>query len=148
MALEEAGLRPARFEVELTETAIMKNLDAARATMDMLRAAGVGVTLDDFGAGHSSLSQLRDLALDKVKIDKSFVDRICQDARIASLTQAIVDMCRRLDLPCVAEGIERQDQLEELRRAGCEGGQGFLFAQAMPEAMAASFIEARRSRAA
>ncbi len=147
-ALEAAGLPATRFEIEVTETAIMKNLDAARATIRTLRTAGVRVTLDDFGAGHSSLSQLRDLALDKVKIDKSFVDRICRDAKIASLTHAIVDMCRRLDLPCVAEGIERQDQLEELKRAGCEGGQGFLFARAMPEAMAARFIEAQRSRAA
>jgi diguanylate cyclase (GGDEF)-like protein len=148
MALEEVGLSPTRFEIEVTETAIMKNLDAARTTIRILRAAGVRVTLDDFGAGHSSLSQLRDLALDKVKIDKSFVDRICNDAKIASLTRAIVDMCRRLDLPCVAEGIERQEQLEELKLSGCEGGQGWLFARAMPEAKVAEFVKARRPRAA
>ena len=110
----------------------------------MLRAAGVRAVLDDFGAGHSSLSQLGDLALDKVKIDKSFVESLSDDPKIASLTRAIVDMCRRLDLPCVAEGIERQEQLDELRLAGCEGGQGWLFARPMPAGMTLKFIEERR----
>jgi EAL domain-containing protein (putative c-di-GMP-specific phosphodiesterase class I) len=109
-----------------------------------VRAAGVRVALDDFGAGHSSLAQVRDLALDKIKIDKSFVDRVCLDPKIASLTRSIVDMARRLDLPCVAEGIESPEQLEELKLGGCAGGQGWLFAEAMPEAIAARFITERR----
>ena len=143
-ALEEIGLPPSRFEVELTEAAIMKDQRAACTTIDTVRAAGVRVALDDFGAGHSSLAQVRDLALDKIKIDKSFVDRICLDPKIASLTRSIVDMARRLDLPCVAEGIERPEQLEELKLGGCAGGQGWLFAGAMPEAVAAQFIAEQR----
>ena len=109
-----------------------------------MRAAGVRVALDDFGAGHSSLAQVRDLEFDEIKIDKSFVDRVCLDPKIANLTRSIVDMARRLDLPCVAEGIERPEQLEELRLAGCVGGQGWLFAGAMPEAAATQYIEDRR----
>ncbi len=144
VVLEELGFSASRFEVEVTETAITKNFDAARATIEALRAAGVGVALDDFGAGHSSLAQVRDLEFDKIKIDKSFVDRICLDPKIASLTRSIVDMARRLDLPCVAEGIERPEQLDELRHAGCVGGQGWLFAGAMPEAAAARYIADRR----
>ncbi len=147
-ALKEFGFPPTRFEVEVSEAAIMKNLDAARATIEALRKAGVRVALDDFGAGASSLAQLRDLALDKIKIDRSFIDKVCCDPKIAVLTRAIVDMCRRLDLPCVAEGIERQEQLDELRLGGCAGGQGALFASAMPEAMVAEFIKDRRSQAA
>ncbi len=147
-ALTEFGFPPARFEVEVSEAAIMKNLDAARATIEALRKAGVRVALDDFGAGASSLAQLRDLALDKIKIDRSFIDKVCRDPKIAVLTRAIIDMCRRLDLPCVAEGIERQEQLDELRLGGCVGGQGALFAGAMPEAMVAEFIKDRRSQAA
>ncbi len=143
-ALEEFGFCASRFEAEVTETAIMKNFDAARATIEMVRAAGVRVALDDFGAGHSSLAQVRDLALDRIKIDKSFVDRVCVDPKIASLTRSIVDMARRLDLPCVAEGVERPEQLEELRLGGCADGQGWLFAGAMPEADAARFIAERR----
>ncbi len=145
-ALAESGFPPTRFEIELTETAIMKNLDAARATIETLRAAGVRVALDDFGAGYSSLAQVRDLALDKIKIDKSFVERVCLDPKIASLTRAILDMARRLDLPCVAEGIESAEQLDALRLGGCAEGQGWLFAEAMPEAMVARFIEERRGR--
>ena len=143
-ALEEFGFSASRFEVEVTETAITKNFDAARATIEALRAAGVRVALDDFGAGHSSLAQVRDLDFDKIKIDKSFIDRVCLDPKIASLTRSIIDMAHRLDLPCVAEGIERPEQLEELRLAGCAGGQGWLFARAMPEAAAARYIADRR----
>ena len=142
--LAEFGLPPTRFEIELTEAAIAKDLGAACSTIAAVRAAGVRVALDDFGAGHSSLAQVRDLEFDKIKIDKSFVDRVCLDPKIANLTRSIVDMARRLDLPCVAEGIERPEQLEELRLAGCVGGQGWLFAGAMPEAAATQYIEDRR----
>jgi len=141
--LEELGLPPTRFEIELTEAAVMKDLEAASATIDAVREAGIRVTLDDFGAGHSSLAQVRDLALDKIKIDKTFVDRVCLDPKIAGLTRSIVDMARLLGLPCVAEGIERWEQLEALRLAGCAVGQGWLFAGAMPEETAARFIAER-----
>jgi EAL domain-containing protein (putative c-di-GMP-specific phosphodiesterase class I) len=147
-ALKEFGFPLTRFEVEVSEAAIMKNLDAARATIEALRKAGVRVTLDDFGAGASNLAQLRDLPLDKIKIDRSFIDKVCRDPKIAVLTRAIIDMCRRLDLPCVAEGIERQEQLDELRLGGCAGGQGPLFASPMPEAMVAEFIKDRLHQAA
>ena len=145
--LEEHGFPPSRFEIELTEAAVMKDLEAACATIDAVREAGIRVTLDDFGAGRSSLAQVRDLALDKIKIDKTFVDRVCLDPKIAGLTRSIVDLARRLGLPCVAEGIERPEQLEALRLAGCAGGQGWLFASAMPEETAANFIEERRGPA-
>ena len=135
---------PARFEIELTEAVITKDLAAACATIAAVREAGVRVALDGFGAGRSSLAQVRDLEFDKIKIDKSFVDRVCLDPKIASLTRSIVDMARRLDLTCVAEGIERPEQLEELRLAGCVGGQGWLFADAMPEDAAARYIAEQR----
>jgi diguanylate cyclase (GGDEF)-like protein len=147
-ALKEFGFPPTRFEVEVSEAAIMKNLDAARATIEALRKARVRVTLDDFGAGASSLAQLRELAIDKIKIERSFIDEICREPKIAVLTRAIIDMCRRLDLPCVADGIERQEQLDELRLSGCAGGQGALFASAMPDAMVAEFLKDRLSQAA
>ncbi len=146
-ALKEFGFPPTRFEVEVSEAAI-RNLDAARATIEALRKAGVRVALDEFGAGASSLAQLRDLPLDKIKIDRSFIDKVCCDPKIAVLTRAIVDMCRRLELPCVAEGIERREQLDELRLGGCAGGQGALFAGAMPAAMVAEFIKDRCIEAA
>ena len=91
---------------------------------------------------------MRDLALDKIKIDRSFIDKVGRDPKIAVLTRAIIDMCRRLDLPCVADGIERQEQLDELRLGGCAGGQGALFSVPMPEAMVAEFIKDRLIEAA
>ena len=92
-----------------------------RLSDDRDRAGGRrGVALNDFGAGHSSLAQVRDLALDRIKIDKSFIDRICLDPKIASLTRSIVDMARRLDLPCVAEGIERESPWWAAARRRCD----------------------------
>jgi predicted signal transduction protein with EAL and GGDEF domain len=138
--ISECGLPPKRFEAEVTETAIMKNLENARRTIEALKAAGASVALDDFGTGYSSLSQIRDLPLDKIKIDKSFVDRICADPRIASLVRSIVDMCERLELRCVAEGIERQDQLDELKLCGCYAGQGYLFSRPVPKEKVHEYI--------
>jgi diguanylate cyclase (GGDEF)-like protein len=147
-ALKEFGLPPTRFEVEVSEAEIVKNFAAARTTIEALRTAGVRVALDHLGAGALSLAQMRDLAIDKVKIDKSFIAKVCCDPKIATLTRAIVDMCRRLGLACVADGIEHQEQLDELRFDGCAGGQGALFASAMPGAMVTEFIKEQRSRAA
>lgn len=146
--IAECGLPPQRFEAEVTETAIMKNMGNARNTIESLRAAGIRVALDDFGTGYSSLSQIRDLPLDKIKIDKSFIDRICIDPRIANLVRSIVDMCDCLELRCIAEGIERQDQLDKLRLCGCKSGQGYLFSRPLPQQRVDEYIcELARSAA-
>ena len=146
--IAECGLPPQRFEAEVTETAIMKNVGNARNTIESLRAAGIRVALDDFGTGYSSLSQIRDLPLDKIKIDKSFIDRICIDPRIANLVRSIVDMCNCLELRCIAEGIERQDQLDQLRLCGCNSGQGYLFSRPLPQEKVDEYIcELARSAA-
>ncbi len=146
--LAECRLPPQRFVAEITETAIIKNLLNARSTIENLKAAGIRVALDDFGTGYSSLSQVRDLRLDEIKIDKSFVDHVCVDRRIAGLVSSIIEMCGRLDLMCVAEGIERQDQLDELKRCGCRRGQGYLFSQALPENRLDEYIRSRLPQAA
>ncbi len=146
LVLAECGLPMHRFEAEITETALTRDVDAARATIESLRAAGARVSLDDFGTGHSSLSQIRNLPLDKVKIDKSFVDHIGADPRMRNLVDAIILMCDRLGLSCVAEGIEHQEQADILRAMGCSGGQGYLFARPLPVADAQRLIEARTLR--
>ncbi|HEY4985407.1 MAG TPA: EAL domain-containing protein, partial [Bradyrhizobium sp.] len=130
--LMEAGLAPHRFEAEVTETALIKNIDEARRTLECLKAANIRISLDDFGTGYSSLSQIKDLPLDKVKIDKSFVDKICSDAKMGSLVRAIITMCENLELQCVAEGIEDVLQLDLLKAGGCNLGQGYLFSQPIP----------------
>ena len=145
--LMEAGLAPHRFEAEVTETALIKSIDEARRTLECLKAANIGISLDDFGTGYSSLSQIKDLPLDKVKIDKSFVDKICSDAKMGSLVRAIITMCENLELQCVAEGIEDVLQLDLLRAGGCNLGQGYLFSRPIPPEQIAALL-ARTDKAA
>ena len=138
--LAECGLDPRRFGAEVTETAIMTDVSAATATISALKLAGVSVSLDDFGTGYSSFSELCELPLDCVKIDKKFVDRICSDPRAASIVSAIVKMCASLDLTCVAEGVEHQEQRELLVSLGCQKGQGFLISRPAAERAALDLL--------
>lgn len=139
--LAECGLAPRRFEAEVTETAIMSDFVAATATISALKLSGVRVALDDFGTGYSSFSELCELPLDKVKIDKKFVDKICADERAASVVGAIVSMCGGLGLSCVAEGVEREDQMDMLKQIGCAKAQGYLIARPVREEHARALVD-------
>lgn len=139
--LTECGLPAHRLEIEVTETAIMTDLETARQTLQNLKATGARISLDDFGTGYSSLSQIRNLPLDKVKIDKSFIDKIVTDKKTLALVETIVTMCKALSFECTAEGIEEQAQLELLKKTGCNTGQGYLYARPMPLAEAQALIE-------
>jgi EAL domain-containing protein (putative c-di-GMP-specific phosphodiesterase class I) len=110
----------------------MADVDRAASVLRELRSLGVRVGVDDFGTGYSSLSYLADLEFDFVKIDKSFVSRYAQDRRAAALLEAIATLCRSLDLPTVAEGVETDAQLAEVRRLGSTYAQGYLFGRPMP----------------
>jgi diguanylate cyclase (GGDEF)-like protein len=152
--LGECGLPPARLEIEVTETAIMKDLPAALRTLENLKAAGARISLDDFGTGFSSLSQIRNLPLNKVKIDKSFIDGIVLDAKTRSLVETIVTMCQALNIECTAEGVEQPEQLAELSRIGCHSAQGYLLSRPLTlkaaqrlinQAYPVAFIETKRS---
>jgi diguanylate cyclase (GGDEF)-like protein len=116
--------------VEVTETALVADLDAAAATLAQLQALGVRVALDDFGTGYSSLSYLRRLPVDILKIDRSFVQDL--DTGDARLLTAVVAMAGSLGLTCVAEGVEHESQAVALREMHCERAQGYLFARPMP----------------
>ena len=129
-----AGCAPHEIELELTESAVMDQPDAAEATMRRLHALGVRLAMDDFGTGYSSLAALKRFPVDCVKIDRSFVNDIPADSDDSALTRAIIAMGHSLGLHVVAEGVERSDQLEFLRREGCDEYQGYLFARPMPEA--------------
>ncbi len=129
-----AGCAPHQIELELTESAVMDQPDAAEATMRRLKALGVRLAMDDFGTGYSSLAALKRFPVDCVKIDRSFVNDIPADGDDAALTRAIIAMGHSLGLHVVAEGVERRDQLEFLRHEGCDEYQGYHFAKPMPEA--------------
>jgi len=132
--IAEAGCAPRQIELELTETAVMAEPVAAAQTMRRLKDLGVRLAMDDFGTGHSSLAALKRFPMDVVKIDRSFVSDIATDADDAALTRAIIAMGHSLGLHVVAEGVEHNDQLEFLRREGCDEYQGYLFARPLPEA--------------
>jgi diguanylate cyclase (GGDEF)-like protein len=125
-------LPPGQLVVEITESGIFADLEVARRTVTALRELGVGVSLDDFGVGYSSLAQLNNMPLDSVKIDRSFLALIDQDARSARFFQALLRLAHDIDLPVVAEGVERPDQLAQLQRLGCPLAQGYLLGRPVP----------------
>jgi EAL domain-containing protein (putative c-di-GMP-specific phosphodiesterase class I) len=122
-----------RVTLEVTES-VMVDSDPALNALRELRSLGVQIAVDDFGTGYSSLSCLRDLPIDVLKIAKPFVDRLGRSDDDRALAASVVGVARSLRLDTVAEGIERPDQAEVLRAAGCRGGQGFLFGRALPPA--------------
>lgn len=132
-ALRQSGVAPSRIVFELTETAMLRDFGAAREALGMLSAMGAQVAIDDFGTGHASLSYLRELPIGRVKIDRSFVSGEKALAR-RDLLGAVIAMCRSLDLPCVAEGVETDEQMAFLSSAGCDALQGYLIARPMPPA--------------
>jgi diguanylate cyclase (GGDEF)-like protein/PAS domain S-box-containing protein len=132
--LTESGLEPASLVIEITETAIIRDAEAARGRLHELKRLGVLVAIDDFGTGYSSLAYLRQFPVDALKIDRSFVAAMGESPESAALVHALVDLGRALGLETLAEGIEDRAQLEALRNEQCLRGQGFLLSRpAAPE---------------
>jgi diguanylate cyclase (GGDEF)-like protein len=125
--INRVGLDPRRLELEITETAVMTDADVAQKIVTELRAAGVRISLDDFGTGQSSLGRLRDFSFDKVKVDRAFVSRIAADRASEHIVKAIIAMCEGLDLEVVAEGIEDLAEASKLKDLGCGMGQGYFY---------------------
>ena len=128
-ALDSSGLPPGALVLEVTESAIIENLDLTLPRLHAIRSLGVGLAVDDFGTGYSSLSYLADLPVNLVKIDKSFIDRITADAGGTTMARAVIDLSRALDYTCIAEGVESESQRAALDELGCENSQGYLFAR-------------------
>ncbi len=131
-ALERSGLPPSSLVLEITETALLQNREAARTSLAGLRALGAGVSLDDFGTGYSSLSFLRELPVTGVKVDRSFVRDAVERPEDRAITEAIIRLATGLGLETIAEGIETDDQRELLRDLGCARAQGFWWSPAVP----------------
>jgi diguanylate cyclase (GGDEF)-like protein len=140
--LERTGLEPRRLELELTESALMGNLEATAAMLETLHHAGVQIAIDDFGTGYSSLGYLKRFPIDRIKIDRSFIRDIPADADDAALAAAIIALCRNLAIEAVAEGVETAEQLEFLRERGCHSVQGFLLSPPLPTAGLAEWLTA------
>ena len=125
--LTDNGVAPHRLCIEITETAVLDDVDATIATLESLRDIGVRLAIDDFGTGYSSLSHLRRLPVDIVKIDKSFIAELGADGANLTIVAGIVGLARGLGLEVIAEGIETRRQLDVLHELGCTLGQGYLF---------------------
>jgi diguanylate cyclase (GGDEF)-like protein len=125
--LAETGVPPESLKLELTESSLMTEIDAAEKVLADLQALRVGLKLDDFGTGYSSLSYLRTQRFDSLKIDRSFVSRLGSDSEGAAIIGTILGLAQDLHMNVVAEGIENEHQLSELIRLGCDTGQGYLF---------------------
>ncbi|MFI9651493.1 bifunctional diguanylate cyclase/phosphodiesterase [Guyparkeria halopsychrophila] len=140
--LDETGFPAERLELELTESAIVRRESEARDLLDRLRAMGVHVALDDFGTGYSSLGQLREFAIDVLKIDKRFVDMIEEPSDRGQIARVIIDLGHTLGLKVLAEGVEHDSQRDFLRQYHCDIYQGFLESQPLPaEAFAQRYLE-------
>jgi EAL domain-containing protein (putative c-di-GMP-specific phosphodiesterase class I) len=120
---------------------IIEGAGDAREALDELAELGVSIAIDDFGTGYSGLAYLKRLPIDTVKIDQSFVRDLTIDPDDAAIVTAIVAMSRSLDVGVVAEGIETEEQYEELKRLGCQRGQGYLLARPMTAAQVVRFLE-------
>ena len=125
--LEETGIDPQLLELELTESAIMQNTEEAIIIMQKLKDIGISFSIDDFGTGYSSLNYLKRLPLDKVKIDYSFVRDITTDTDDRTITKAIIDLSHSMNLKVIAEGVETKEQLDFLRKNGCDEAQGYYY---------------------
>ena len=146
-ALRDSGLNAARLELEQTESTPFKDDANARQTLQSLRSRGIKIALDDFGAGYSSLSYLRKFALDKLKIDRSFVAALevpTADASALAIVQAILQLAQALGMQTTAEGVETKNGFDRLSAMGCTQAQGYFVAKPMDIQATRAFIESNR----
>jgi diguanylate cyclase (GGDEF)-like protein len=141
-ALAENGLDASTLTLEITETTLMRDAEAAAKRLHMLKQLGVRIAIDDFGTGYSSLAYLRQFPVDALKIDRSFISGIAGSKGSAALIHTLVQLGKTLDIETLAEGIEEQSQLETLQREHCDHGQGFLFSRPLGVDAVEAFLSA------
>ena len=127
--LAETGLEPSKLELEITESVLLDSAEMSMQTFNTLRAAGVRIALDDFGTGYSSLNYLHEYAVDKIKIDRSFVQNLDTDKASDAIVQAMVDLARAMRVDVTAEGVETAAQRDFLQSIGCNELQGYLLSR-------------------
>jgi len=144
--LEETGVSPALLEIELTESAIMKDVDSVIKVLKELNSLGIIISIDDFGTGYSSLSQLKRFPIDSLKIDRSFIANATTNADDRAIVIAIISMAHSLGLNIIAEGVETEMQLALLSAQGCQEMQGYLFSKPLPPDLLTQLLHDDRER--
>jgi len=139
--LEDIGIEPQLLELEITETAVMENIETAARKLRELRGLGIHISIDDFGTGYSSLAYLKRFAADVLKIDSAFVADMVNDPNDAALVAGIIAMAHRMGLRVVAEGVETEDQLSCLRSMQCDEVQGYFLSKPLPVAEARTLLQ-------
>jgi len=139
-ALERSGIEPAKLTLEITETALMRDAEAAAARLRELKQLGVRIAIDDFGSGYSSLAYLREFAVDEIKIDRSFIAAVATSQQARALVHTLIQLAETLGLETVGEGVENEPQLRALQREHCDRGQGFFFARPLAAGAVEEFM--------
>jgi diguanylate cyclase (GGDEF)-like protein len=140
-ALEQSGLPPQNLELEITEGVLMNDVDRSIQILNELHQMGIRIAIDDFGTGYSSLAYLKAFAIDKLKIDKSFIDQITRQKADQSIVKAIIELAKNLDLKVIAEGVETEAQVKLLTEYGCDEIQGYYFSKPLLPEELPVFIE-------
>jgi diguanylate cyclase (GGDEF)-like protein/PAS domain S-box-containing protein len=138
--LLETGLSPGRLELEITESVLITDFTRTIGLLRRLKGLGVKIAMDDFGTGYSSLSYLQTFPFDKIKIDQSFISNLGRNDQSVAIVRAVIGLCRGLDLPVIAEGVETQEQLAFLTRERCNAIQGYLIGRPLPIEEYASIV--------
>jgi len=144
--LIETGLKPSRLEVEITETALIRDMVRAITTLRQIKALGVEIAMDDFGTGYSSLANLRAFPFSKIKVDQSFIRSVDQNEQSAAIVRAVLGLGAGLNVPVVAEGVERPEELSFLQGEICQSAQGYLLSRPHEITRFADIVEGRATR--
>jgi predicted signal transduction protein with EAL and GGDEF domain len=139
--LRKSGFNPARLDLEITETAVMHDFGQARIAIESLKKLGCGISLDDFGTGFSSLSQLHALPLTKIKVDRSFVVDLHMKPASYKIVKSLVALSRDMGLGCIVEGVETEEEMQALRTMGSISVQGYYYSPPIPEGQIAEFLQ-------
>jgi EAL domain-containing protein (putative c-di-GMP-specific phosphodiesterase class I) len=142
-AVTETGINPKCLELEITESVAMDDPDFMLETLHKIRKMDISVAIDDFGTGYSSLSHLRQLPIDRLKIDRAFVTELSSAVLGGHIASMVIELGRNLNLTVIAEGIEEESQAQTLLRMGCHEGQGYLYAKPMASPQLTEWILAR-----
>ncbi|MDB5813994.1 MAG: hypothetical protein JWM03_599 [Rhodocyclales bacterium] len=144
-ALADSGVDPSFVELEITESVAMEEADFISRMLDQIKALGVRIALDDFGTGFSSLSYLQRLKIDRLKIDRAFINDICTDDRARRIPELVIQLGQKLGFVVIAEGVEVQEQADALKSMGCDEAQGYLYARPMEVPMLIEWLSARKT---